>query len=238
MKNIKNKNDYFGRDLEAMSTARNYPKWIISEFKPYIGQHVAEVGAGSGNITALLTEHVEKLVAFEPSENMFPLLKKRFGKVDKITAINNYFGNEYLNFKECFDSLLYVNVLEHIKDDRQEIDFVYKALKPGGYLLVFVPALPFLYGEFDKNVGHYRRYTKKSIIRLVQNSGFKIARLKYFDFAGIIPWYITFVLLKSPMTNLNVGLYDKIVVPVARRIEKFLTPPIGKNLLLVLQKSN
>ena len=228
---------YFGSDLEAMFFATNYYRWIIDEFKPYIGQSVAEVGAGTGNFSELLMDYIERLVAFEPSENMYPILKERFAKNPKVKTINNTFYSECSKFEGCFDSIVYVNVLEHIENDEQELSNVYKTLRHGGHALIFVPALSFLYCDLDKNLGHFRRYHKKDLANLVQHIGFNIRKVKYFDLAGIIPWYISFVLLKRSLTRGKVSLYDKAIVPLLQKVERIITPPVGKNLLLVIQKA-
>lgn len=237
MININKKPKYFGRDLEAMSFAKNYHKWIIDDFKPYLGRTVAEVGAGTGNFSELMIEHIKYLVAFEPSTNMYLILKDRFSKNPRVETLNCTFSSEYSRFIGCFDSIIYVNVLEHIEKDEIELSYVYKTLRQGGHALIFVPALSFLYSDFDKNIGHFRRYCKKDFVKLIRHIGFNIIKAKYFDFAGIVPWYIVFVLLKRSISVGKVSLYDKLVVPLMQRVERFIAPPVGKNLLLVIQKA-
>ena len=232
-----NRKNYFGRDLEAMSFARNYHKWIMAEFKPYIGKSTAEVGAGNGNFSELLLDCTQHLVTFEPSENMYPLLKERFEKNFKVETINSAFEREYSKFDGYFDSIVYVNVLEHIENDEQELSYVYKTIRHGGHALFFVPALSFLYSDFDKKIGHFRRYNRNNLCRLVRRSGFNIINAKYFDFAGVITWYVAFVLLKGQVTCGKIALYDKLVVPLMQKVESFIEPPVGKNLLLIAQKA-
>lgn len=232
---------YFGKDLEAMSFAKNYHAWIIYEFKPYLGDSVAEVGAGTGNFSSFLVDAgVKRLMAFEPSHNMFPLLASRFNSSPTVDTINAFF-EDYTEtfseiFSETFDSVLYVNVLEHIEQDEKALCCAYRTIKKNGHLLIFVPALNWLYSELDKKVGHFRRYHKKQLEQLVKSVGFSIEKLKYFDIAGIIPWYIAFTLLKKTTTAGNVSLYDRLIVPPMRILENLMTPPIGKNLLLVAKK--
>jgi SAM-dependent methyltransferase len=229
---------YFGKDLEAMSFAQNYHKWILDEISPYLGNNVAEVGAGTGNFTEfLLGSNIKHLVAFEPSDNMFVLLKKKYAKNSKVNTVNNFFEDLSMNYIDAFDSVCYVNVLEHIKDDREALSHAYKTLRKNGHILIFVPALAFLYSNLDKKVGHYRRYSKIELINTVLSVGFSIEKVKYFDIAGIIPWYIAFVLLKQTTTEGNVSMYDKVVVPIMRKIEHNITPIIGKNLILVGRKA-
>lgn len=229
---------YFGRDLEAMTFATNYHRWIVDEFRPFLGDVIVEVGAGSGNLTCMLLEEtdIKQLVAFEPSVNMYPLLQQAVSEHNNANCINAFFGEKCGNFKEHFDSITYVNVLEHVQDDETELSYMYQALKPGGHILIFVPALSWLYSEVDRQVGHYRRYHAKNLVSLVQAAGFDIVKAKYFDIAGILPWYIAFVLLKQTPTRSNVSIYDRFVVPVMRKVESIVTPPIGKNILLIARK--
>jgi hypothetical protein len=103
--------------------------------------------------------------------------------------------------------------------------------------LIFVPALPWLYSELDKQVGHFRRYTKKKLTERVQQAGFSIVKARYFDMAGIIPWYINFTLLKNSIRGGSVSLYDRLIVPPMRAIESLVPPLAGKNVLLVAKKT-
>lgn len=227
---------YPGKDLEAMSFAVNYHKWIIDEFEPYLGETVAEVGAGIGSISKLLLgKRIKRLLAFEPSHNMYPLLEKELRQEERARAVNDFFSPRYT--QEGFDSVVYINVLEHIQDDRTELANALEALKPKGHLLLFVPALAWLYSDLDKQVGHFRRYTKKDLSYLVRNVGFTLVKARYFDLAGIIPWYVNFVLLRNSIGSGSVSLYDKLAVPTMRRIESAVPPPIGKNVLLIGKKA-
>jgi SAM-dependent methyltransferase len=233
------KPEYYGRDLEAMSFAVNYHRWVIDEFRPYLGERTADMGAGTGNFSNLLLEAyvTEQLVAFEPSANMYPLLEERLGIRDNVETVNGGLSSEYFNSDKSFDSILYVNVLEHIEDDGEELSNARMALKSGGHLLLFIPALSFLYSELDRLLGHFRRYGKRGLIELVQSAGFEVVKVKYFDCMGIVPWYLTYVLLKRTISRNDVIYYDRLVVPVMRRIERLIPPPIGKNILLVGRKA-
>ena len=219
-----------------MSFAINYHRWIIDEFEPYLGETIAEVGAGRGSVSKLLLRNPNKrLVAFEPSKNLYPLLEEELRQEARAKAVNDFFGVTYR--QEGFDSIVYINVLEHIQDDRAELANALEVLKPNGHLLVFVPALTWLYSDFDKQIGHFRRYVKKGLDRLVREVGFTLVKARYFDLAGIIPWYINFVLLRNSIGSGSVSWYDNLVVPVMRLIEGVVTPPIGKSVLLIGKKS-
>lgn len=227
--------EYPGRELEAMSFAVNYHRWIAAEISPFLGQRAAEVGAGIGSVSSLLLEHpVGRLEAYEPSANMFPQLAARLANEARARAVNAFFGTQAP--AEPFDSVAYINVLEHIEDDRGELGRAFAALRPGGHLLVFVPALAWLYSDFDRRIGHARRYSRPGLVRLARASGFEVVRAKYFDVAGVIPWYLNFVLLRRGLGPAGVGLYDRVVVPPMRRLEGWIAPPIGKNLLMVARR--
>lgn len=231
---------YTGRDLEeAMSVAPpNYHKWILSRFEPYLGNTVAEVGAGSGNFSAQLVSKIKgKLIAIEPSAQMYPSLKRRFENEPRIVCEPHFFADVAARYRGLLDSVVYVNVLEHVKDDLLELIRAHDTIRPGGHLCVFVPALPFLYSEYDASVGHYRRYAKRQLAGLMRDAGFEIVELRYFDIAGIFPWLLFMKILRQPLTSSSAGLYDTLVVPPMKIIESCFPPPIGKNLIVVGRKS-
>ncbi len=226
---------YQGKELEAMSFAINYHQWIIEELAPFFGHNVVEVGAGVGDLSVMLLQtELQHLFAFEPSSNLFPSLRSRTEGLARITAINEFFSPDHV--PEAIDSVLYINVLEHIDEDRAELLTASQALQSGGCLLLFVPALSWLFSEADRSAGHFRRYHKKPLVTLVEELGFVVVKSRYFDLAGIIPWYVNFVLLNNTFSAGSVALYDKVVVPPMRLVEKLITPPIGKNILLVARK--
>lgn len=230
---------YTGRDLEeAMSVAPpKYHAWILSQFEPYLGNTVVEVGAGSGNFSSqLLRKMSGTLIAVEPSAQMFPLLERRFACDPRVMCEPHFFADVASRYRGSLDSIVYVNVLEHVRDDFQELVLARDTLKLGGHLCVFVPALSFLYSEYDASVGHYRRYAKQQLAALMREAGFEIVKLRYFDIAGILPWLLFMKLLRRPLTSGSAGLYDTLVVPIMRKVESYVSPPIGKNLIVVGRK--
>ena len=227
---------YSGKELEILSFAINYYRWIVDAFEPYLGETIAEVGAGIGSVSKLLLgKRIKRLCAFEPSRNMYPLLEEELRQEERAKAINDFFSPRYA--QEGFDSVVYINVLEHIQDDRTELTHAREMLNSQGHLLLFVPALAWLYSDFDEQIGHFRRYTKQELSALVRDVGFILVKAQYFDLAGIIPWYINFVWLRNSIGSGSVSLYDKLVVPTMRLIESVVPPPIGKNVLLIGKKA-
>lgn len=234
--------EYVGKDLEAMDFAVNYHRWILTLMKPFLGKHLVEVGAGTGAFSELLLETApETLSLIEPSA-MFESLQTNVAKHNSTTEIRafpNIFAEvaEKIKTEQSPDSIIYINVLEHIEDDRLELEIIHRTLRESGRVFVFVPALPALFSEFDKHIGHFRRYRKSDLAEKMRAAGFRILLSRYFDAAGILPWLVKYRLLKSlTMESGAVHAYDKYVVPVAQPIESWLPLPLGKNLLFVAEK--
>ncbi len=233
---------YIGKDLEAMSFAVNYHRWILDEFRPYLGEHIVEVGAGTGNFSRLLlAESPHGLSLVEPSE-MFHHLERNISTIETKTDVSLYhsiFRNaaDTIAAKARPDTIIYINVLEHIEDDLAELQTIHHTLAEGGRCLIFVPALQALYGDFDRKVGHFRRYAKRELEEKCRTAGFDIVRSGYFDLAGILPWFIKYRILRSDdLSPSAVTLYDNLAVPIVKRVESLIKAPLGKNVLMVIRK--
>ena len=227
---------YPGKELEAMSHAVNYHRWIVDELKPCLGNNAVEVGAGIGDLSRLLLETpVRKLFAFEPSSKLCGALRKNLEDEPRATVFQDFVNLDLL--QDEVSSVLYVNVLEHIEDDRKELLDVSARVSPGTALLIFVPALSWLFSEADRSVGHFRRYHMKPLTRLVEECGFRVEKARYFDLVGVAAWYVNFVLMKNTFKPGSVSFYDRFIVPPMRLFEKAVRPPVGKNILLVARKA-
>jgi SAM-dependent methyltransferase len=234
---------YAGRDLEAMSFARNYHRWILELFEPYLGTRIVEVGAGTGSFSELiLTRPVETLSLVEPSREMYRLLVENVRALQTTARIETYnavFGDvaERIGANERPDSIIYVNVLEHIADDEAELRAIHRTLAERGRVFIFVPALRWLYGSLDREIGHHRRYTRPELLEKCRGAGFRVLKSTFFDSTGVLPWWIKYRLLGSrTMEPGVVKLYDRFAVPLVKRMEALVSPPIGKSLLLVAEK--
>ena len=233
---------YPGKDLEAMSFAVKYHGWLLDEFRPYIGKRVVEVGAGTGSFSEMLLKlEPESLSLVEPSE-MYSELVKRVrgdGTPTDVRHIHAIFAAAARSIRADIrpDTIIYVNVLEHIEDDARELALIYDTLETGGVCLLFVPAIRALFSRFDRSIGHFRRYSRSELEDKVRSAGFKILKSKNFDAAGVLPWFVKYRLLRSEtLDQRSVKLYDDLVVPIARRVEPWIPVPIGKNILLVAEK--
>lgn len=228
---------YQGKDLEAMSFAKNYHNLIFTLIKDYLGKDIIEIGSGTGNFTEIINKNLKdsNIYCFEPSKDMIKVARNKFINKSNIFLFNDFFENGK-NLK-LVDSICYINVLEHIENDRATILKSYEQLKVGGYLIIFVPALELLYSNFDKLIGHYRRYNKKTLRKLFINLNIDIIYFNYFDLFGVFAWYINCKLLKRSLSNYNVSIFDNIIVPIIKFFPKNMKIPFGKNLILIAKKN-
>lgn len=233
---------YPGKDLEAMSFAVKYHRWLLDEFRQYIGKNIVEVGAGKGSFSEMLLDtKPDSLSLVEPSEMFFDLERNISANVNgtRVGLFHSIFeeASPSITSSARPDTIIYVNVLEHIEDDSRELRLIRNSLDDGGRFLVFVPAMRALFSEFDRDLGHFRRYRKGELEKKVKDAGFKILRSRYFDLAGAAPWFVKYRILRSrTLGGGAVSMYDNLVVPIMRRFESVVRPPFGKNILLVAEK--
>jgi SAM-dependent methyltransferase len=227
---------YSGHELEAMSLAVRYHRWILNECKAFIRGEVAEVGAGQGDFSRwLMTLDINRLTAYEPSPDLAGILRTSGFPRRRFRVVQDVFSHRTV--RQAFHTVIYVNVLEHIAQDGEELRFVYDTLKPSGHCIVYSPACPALMSEFDRQMGHVRRYTRHGLKSLFESAGFQVVKLRYMDMPGALLWFLNFRLLKRTLTRDYVAVYDRLAVPVIRRVEHLLLPPVGKNVLIVGEKS-
>jgi SAM-dependent methyltransferase len=228
---------YVSTELHALAEAKNYYRWVIRQFAPFTGKRVIEVGAGIGTFAQSLLNHVpvSELVLVEPSDNLFPLLQRRFAEDPRVKIVHGYF--QPITSPATADSIVLVNVLEHIAEDQAFLNDAYATLIPGGTLLLLVPALPRIYGSLDQAFGHYRRYTKTSLASKLHGAGFGIIRLAYINLLGIAGWFFTGrVLRRMTLQSRYVRWYDQWVIPWLSRLEGRWEPPCGQSLIVIARK--
>lgn len=232
-------------NLEDLKDLTNYHSWIYNEIQPFLGLTIAEIGAGLGTFTKVLIDNhfglcPASIIAYEPSPNLFPKLKESLDNHypelithKRVATSNAVFSSN----PGGLDTIILINVLEHIKNDAAFIQEARQALITSGRLILFVPALPWLYSEYDRDVGHYRRYTQETLETLFLQEGFEIVKSIYMDCLGILPWYLVNVVGKSKSINpILAKLYDTFGIPLTKTIEQLLQPKIGKNVLVIGQK--
>jgi len=228
---------YSGSELDALANARNYYSWLVKQFEPHLGATVIEVGSGIGTFAEYILSipSVRRLIAVEPADNTYPTLRERFARDSRVTTVRSYL-NAGLKLPRA-DSLVAVNVMEHIEDDAEFAATAFASVKPGGALLLLVPALPAIFGSLDAKFEHFRRYTRKSLREKLEPGGWVIERLDYANLPGVLAWYVAGrVLRKSTITPRETMLYDRWVIPWAFRLEALIAPPLGQSLVVIARK--
>jgi len=225
-------------ELEILATMPNYYGWIMKTFAPFVRGHVVEYGAGTGTISLRLASLADKLTLVEPSANLAAILRSKFRDDRKVEVIDQTLEQHVVQTGDAaVDTVVMVNVLEHIGDDRQALAVLLGMLRPAGHLLIFVPALQGLMSKLDLMFGHFRRYHRADLVAKVAEAGGEVQVCRYFDFVGIFPWFFLNKLLGAMSFNPGlIQIHDKFVVPVSRAVEKVVPPPIGKNIILVARK--
>jgi SAM-dependent methyltransferase len=227
---------YTGTELDAMAEAHNYCRWIMRYFTPYLGQRIVEIGAGTGTFSELLLDSGRPvdLVLFEAAANLFPALRERFA--NRAARVHcGYFEPSLLSSPA--DSVVLVNVLEHISDDAALLLQIYQCLRPGGCVLLFVPALSWNYGSLDEAFGHWRRYSKRGLVQKFEQAQFRVQVMRYVNAMGIASWFFAGrVLRQTTLKPAQVRWYDRWIIPWSFRLEQICEPPLGQSLLAVAVK--
>lgn len=225
---------YIGSELEIFKHAVNWKKYYGSFIKPYLGKEVLEVGAGIGATTEiLLTAEQGRWVCLEPDGLLTEEIVKKIKNGILPPICEPRVGDiSCLGEDEVFDSVLYIDVLEHIKDDGAEIARAAKHIKQGGHLIVLAPAHQFLYTPFDKAIGHFRRYSKSGLRKVVSGTALRPVCSKYLDSAGIAASMANKLLLRSAMPSKGQILFwDSFLVKASRLGDRLSFYRIGKSIL-------
>ena len=230
---------YIGSELEIFKHAVNWKRYYGELIRPYLGTTVLEVGAGIGATTeVLLTAEQTRWVCLEPDSSLVDEIVKKVSNGTLPPICEPRVGDiSCLGEGELFDSVIYIDVLEHIEDDKTEIAAAAKHLKPGGHLVVLSPAHQFLYTPFDKAIGHFRRYSRSSLSGLAVGTGLKMHRSFYLDSVGTAASLVNRIFLRSAMPSKNqIVFWDRVLVPVSRAADTATFRRIGKSVVCVWEK--
>ncbi len=228
---------YAADDLETMSEAKRYQAHVFELLRPHIGSSVLEVGCGIGTTSLRLAEIAERLVCIEPNLNCVSRARAALDGNPRITL-------RICHLEECdrgeliqqrFDTIVCVNVLEHIEDDIRALSLFRELVAPtGGRVLIFVPAVPAAYGPLDAALGHHRRYSKRTLRRAFTEAGLDLMALRYTNPIGLLGWmYNARVSGVTEHTSGQVRLFEQFVAPWALPLDRLAPPPIGLSLFAV-----
>jgi SAM-dependent methyltransferase len=225
--------------MQDRDEAPAYFLWQAERFGPYGTDLVVDHGAGTGALTeAIVRSGAKRVVAIEPDETLFPILKQRFADSAAVTPFKGTLSDWVQSASFEPPALIASsNVLEHIEDDRGCLREMLSALRPGGRLGLYLPARQELFGSFDTQVGHYRRYSRSELVAKVKEAGFLVRESEYRNVAGVLPWlWGGRVMKKQSIAGGSIKLYDRFVFPVTRWLEDAISMPYGLNVLLVAEK--
>jgi SAM-dependent methyltransferase len=226
--------DTLAEVLDSIDDASQYADWIADLLAPNVAGDILEVGSGHGVLTERLAL-LGSVTASDPSPRAVELLRQRFDgdpnvKVVEGDALEAPGGR-------TFDTIVMVNVLEHIPDDVGALVALRDALRPGGKLLIYVPAFNLLYSRFDRTLGHHRRYRRKTVGLACKRAGLEVVKASYVNSAGFLAWLVYARGLRQiPTKSWSTQLYDRAVVPRLRRFETGREVPVGQSVLCVAQR--
>ena len=223
--------------LEVMSDAVRYRRYLVDLIGPHCGRTVMEVGSGLGDLADELKGY-DRLVGTDVDPACRSELSRRFAERTKVD-VRPFDLSWEERVSTRVDTVLAVNVLEHIQDDVAALRRMADAVVPDGTVVLFVPAYPSLYGPHDRAAGHVRRYVPKTLRSAVLEAGLNVELLRPVNFLGGVAWWVAVRVggCSSPKSRL-VGLYDRFVVPLVRLMERRWRPPFGQSIICVARVPN
>jgi SAM-dependent methyltransferase len=217
-----------------------YMRWQLEQFRPFLGPRLLEVGCGVGSILAQLSPR-EFVMGVDVEDEMVAFAGQRFTdrRLYRFAALDiSSLSTEDRSMlkRQRFDTVLCINVLEHVLDDVSAVAAMVDILEPGGTLALLVPAHPALYGQYDAMEGHFRRYSRASLNGLLARSGLEVVRLHRFNLAGAAGWWFQYRLLRQRIHGQGHFKVLQTAMPVLRAIEARIKPPFGLSLVAVGKK--
>lgn len=227
--------DKFGKlTLESMNQAAWYNKWTLNMFQSYLKGRILEIGCGIGNFTQILTRYGQ-VWGIDISKDYVKQTKDLIADKASI-GLGDIEKGEYFFKDKKFNTIVCINVLEHIENDIEAIRNMYKLLDESGDLILLIPSHPFLYGEIDESISHFRRYTKKEIFTKLEREGFDILKFRRLNFIGGIGWFISGRILRNKIVDQSKIKLFNLLAPFFLRIEDIINPPFGTSFLIVAKR--
>ena len=227
MSNLK----YDGFELEYFDNSNNFRNYQLNLIKKFLKNNTAEVGPGRGGFVNYYKKYCKFLNLIEPDKKLCRLLKQKYSN-KKITIKNSTINK----VQTKFDTIMYFDVLEHIQNDLKEVLSAKKRLKKNGYLIFSVPAFQIFFNNFDKSVGHYKRYNKEDFKIIASKANLKIEKLIYYDSFGLLLIILSKIF---NISNKNLGKNIKIwnfFIPFSKILDVLTLNKFGKSLLCVFKK--
>lgn len=217
--------------LEGLATAVNHRQWFVELALPYLGDHPLEIGSGYGDYALAWAEHVPRFTATEADPDRLVTLKDRVAAQPKIDVVEMLLPAPVSG---SHSAVVSYNVLEHIEDHVGALRSMTQLVRPGGAIVLIVPAFMFAMSPADIATGHVRRYTKKTMRAALTEAGLHVERLHYANALGLLGYYMaTSVFRLMPKEGPMVKIYDRLVLPVTKGAERIMRPPFGQSVFAV-----
>lgn len=231
---LESSGDSVSHSLAILSTVYHYNHWIFDAVREYLGPSVAEVGAGVGNITQFML-NADRLACLEPYEPYRRYLSARFASHQNVSVWPHAIEDvpDEAVPAGSFDSVVCLNVLEHIQDDVAALRHMKQLLRPGGRVIVFVPAMPALFGAMDEAMGHVRRYTLSSLRRAFRRAEITPVHGRYFNMLGMAGWWWNGIVRKKATIPVSATLKFDRLVPILSAVERIIPVLMGQSVLVV-----
>lgn len=211
--------------------------WLFEVVQPYMGQRILEIGCGLGNLLRLLTDR-ELVFGTDISQDSIDYVRQEYGRYPNIKAAVLDVSDVAFpqSLPERFDTVVSLNVFEHIQYDTQALSNVFKVLDPGGKLILIVPAHPWLYGPMDRSIGHYRRYTIDDLAMKLKLVGFSICSQRYINPIGAIGWLVNGrVLRRQTPPAAQLTTFNKIM-PLVSALDRYVKVPFGLSVVSISER--
>lgn len=225
--------------LNTIALANHLNQWMYNTIKPYCKGKILEIGSGVGNISEYFLENKADILLTDIRDGYCAALLAKFADqssllgIETMNLVDEDFDKKFAKHFGSFDTVFALNVVEHIFDDQLAVSNCNKLLKSGGKLIVLVPAYQWLYNNFDTELEHYRRYTRKQLESIFTNNSFNIFRSQYFNAAGIAGWFVSGKLLHhSIIPTWQIRLYNSLV-GIFKLFDKMVFNSFGLSVITV-----
>ena len=231
--------DYPGQELDLFKEAITWKKYFAGKLQPFISGDVLEVGAGLGETSPYLFNNtVSSWTAIEPDLGMYVELKEKIRAGSFPFAYNTLPGTlDSLDQRPAFDTIIYIDVLEHIEHDSEELRKASGLLLHGGHLIVLSPAYQWVYNKFDKAIGHFRRYNRSSLMKAGDHTDLCPQKFFYLDSCGVALLLVNKALTRESYPTLSqVKIWDRWFVPVSKIFDRISGFRFGKTIIGIWTK--
>lgn len=228
--------------LEVIAQAKRFNRWMYETIEPFCSGKILEIGSGIGNISEFFLHDGKSIVLSDLRKNYLEYLEKKFSYypnlagIDQIDLVDPDIQARFSHGFGTFDTVYALNVVEHIEDDHLAIRNMASFLKDNGHMIILVPAYNFLYNRFDRTLGHYRRYSRKTLTSLLEKNRLKVIHSRYFNLAGTVGWYVSGKLQKNEtIPGKQMKLYNRLV-PLFRILDRIFLNAAGLSVIAVARK--